>query len=84
MLLKSGIYMISNKINKKKYIGQSVNLKRRHKDFGFSFPENKEELEILPVECVSYFDCLYFCNKLSIMLFIEDTKEYDKLNTWIE
>ena len=40
-------------------------------------PENKEELEILPVECVSYFDCLYFCNKLSILLGLEPVYSID-------
>ena len=29
----SGIYCYKNRINGKLYIGQSVNLKRRHKDF---------------------------------------------------
>ncbi len=43
MLLKSGIYMISNKINKKKYIGQSVNIDKRIREHFNSLRKNKHQ-----------------------------------------
>lgn len=42
--MKCGIYCITNKINNKQYIGQSVDIKKRFREHCFSarHPENKD------------------------------------------
>jgi len=74
-MYNSGIYIITNNINNKYYIGSSCNLKKRFSEHKRKLLQNKHENDILQKAINKYgldyfsFNILMYCNKNDLLFY---------------